>query len=99
MRPALTRPGVAGHRTTGVRSRSPALRTTVFQGALASCLFCVGALPVLAIPFSLFGLIGLHSAADRLVFPLWGLALALMCLRTPVSRAAAAGLLCGLVAV
>ncbi|MER7751676.1 DUF6789 family protein [Kitasatospora sp. NPDC097643] len=99
MRPGLARPAVAAQRPARVRQRPRALRTTVLQAALGYCLFGIGALPVLAIPLSLFGVIGLHTAADVLVFPLWGLALPLLCLRTPVSRAAAAGLIGGLIAV
>ncbi|MER7337418.1 DUF6789 family protein [Streptomyces sp. NPDC000075] len=69
------------------------------QGALVCLLFCTAALPVLAIPLSLGGLVSLHRAADTVVFPLWAVALPLMWRCTPVARAARSGFLGGLVAV
>ncbi|MCF3182371.1 hypothetical protein IPZ70_20825 [Streptomyces polychromogenes] len=69
------------------------------QRALLCFLFCTATLPVLAIPLALGGLIALHTAADDVIFPLWGAALLLLWARTPVAKAARYGFLAGLVAV
>ncbi len=96
-----SKPAVTERQRTASSSRAPGLGSAALQGVLLCFLFCTGALPVLAIPLSLAGLITLHMAADDVIIPLWGAALTLLllCWRTPVSRAARAGLLGGLVAV